>query len=152
MAVDVQGFLKDKKVWAFGGVGAGLGLLVYLRRKKQPAGGASGTDASGQPYQVIQPAAADSSSIDAYNNLQNEIENLAGQVTGLYGGTLPTAQQAVAPTNTAKAYSYSGAYANVLSQIRATYKSPGVEALKAPAGYVFRTNAKGQTYLVYTGK
>jgi hypothetical protein len=93
VAFNWRGLVKDKKLLAFGGAGAGLGLLVYLRRKRQ-AGAGAGVD-TGQP---VQPGTADSGAVDAYNNLQSELENLQGQITALYGGApLPTAQQGVAP-------------------------------------------------------
>jgi hypothetical protein len=94
VAVDVRAFFRDKKVWAAAAAGGGLGLYVYLKRKQQM--GAGGVDVTtGQP---ITPGVADSSAVDAYNNLQGELENLQGQITALYGGApLPTAQQAVAP-------------------------------------------------------
>ncbi len=99
MAFDWKALTKDKKVWAFGAAGAGLGLYVYLKRKQ--TGGAT-TD-TGQP---VAGAVGDSGAVDAYNNLQSELENLQGQITALYGGApLPTAQQAVAPpTPTAPGY------------------------------------------------
>jgi hypothetical protein len=98
VAINWRGLVKDKKLLAAGGAGAGLGLLVYMRRKQQ-AGGAAGVE-TGQP---LQPGTADSGAVDAYNNLQSELENLQGQITALYGGApLPSAQQAVAPTTTPK--------------------------------------------------
>ncbi len=98
MAVDVRRFLKDRKVWLAGAAGSGIGLYVYLRRRRRQMG-AGATTETGQPINPATGAAADSGAVDAYNNLQGELENLQGQITALYGGApLPTAQQAVAPT------------------------------------------------------
>ena len=95
MAIDWKALTKDKKVLAAAGVGGGLGLYVYVKRKRQAGAGGATTADTGQP---VAGAVGDSGAVDAYNNLQSELENLQGQITALYGGApLPTAQQAVAP-------------------------------------------------------
>jgi hypothetical protein len=100
MAVQVPAWLRDKKVWAFAGAGGGLGLLVYLQRRKR--GQQSGVDpTTGQ--QVANPATFDDAGINAYQNLQNEFESLQSNVSSqldILGNridALPDAQQAVTP-------------------------------------------------------
>lgn len=85
---------RDKRVWAFGGAGAGLGLLVYLKRRQNAQ---NNQDVTGQ---TIQPTSIDSAGVDAYNQLQSGLEQLQGEIEALQGGApLPSPQQAVSPTH-----------------------------------------------------
>lgn len=85
---------RDKRVWAFGGAGAGLGLLVYLKRRQNAT---NNRDVTGQ---TIQPASIDSAGVDAYNQLQSGLEQVQSEIEQLQGGApLPSPQQAVSPTH-----------------------------------------------------
>lgn len=94
----LKGLLRQRGVWIAGAAGAGLGLLVYLRRR------AAGSSNEGGGAQVvgstIDPATLDSSGYNAYQNLQSELENLAGHVTALEtiaGNNPSNPQGAMAP-------------------------------------------------------
>lgn len=129
MAAQLPAWMRDKKVWAFAAAGGGLGLLVWLQRRKQAGASPVGAD-TGQ--QIVSPASFDDAGIGAYQNLQTEFETLQGQVT-----RLADAQQAVAPN---------GLPALVGGQTPPTFTrvSPGTVRLTPAPGYRFFRNKAGQ--------
>lgn len=77
MPLQIPAILRDKRAQVAAGVGAVAGVVVLMRNKNANTEDAAGTATTGGTA-----GAYDSSSTDAYNNLQTSLDNQLGEFRG----------------------------------------------------------------------